>query len=124
MILSIVGRLYIIRILQSVLPDLKSSKQTNLQIKKYQNVPDFFCLNRTKNDRNVPDFFTFLIFWMKKDQNVPTFKLISKKELIVVYCNYTYFVPISNFLALEKCSYLYFSLANKFETQYKLIITP
>ncbi len=61
----------------------------------------FLHLNRIGNDRNVPDFLKFLIYWTKKDQNVSIFKMISKKQLIIVYCKDVYFVPISNFLALE-----------------------
>ncbi len=54
---------------------------------------------------------------MKKHQNVPIFKMISKKQIIIVYCNDIYVVPISNFLALEKYSYLLFlTYTNKFET--------
>ncbi len=62
---------------------------------------------------------------MEKNQNVPIFKIISKKQPVIVYCNDIYFVPISNFFKeLEKYSYFYFSLTSKYETQYKLIITP
>ncbi len=65
---------------------LKSSRMSQI----------FFRLNRTRNYRNLPDFFTFLIFWTKKDQNFPGFKMISKKQLAFIYCNDIFIVPISS----------------------------
>ncbi len=51
--------------------------------------------------------FLHFSFLGRKRPKVPIFKMISKRQLIIVYCNDINFVPISNLLAPEKYSYLY-----------------